>query len=57
MELKDRELKGKEVKIKGKMEDLVFKPIIASIDDMDKFEQKKKEENKANWKHLVWLIN
>ena len=30
------------------MEDLVFKPIIASIDDMDKFEQKKKEENKAN---------
>ena len=48
MELKDRELKGKEVKIKGKMEDLVFKPIIASIDDMDKFEQKKKEENKAN---------
>ena len=39
------------------MEDLVFKPIIASIDDMDKFEQKKKEENKANWKYLVWLIN
>ena len=29
------------------MEDLVFKPIIASVDDIDKFEQKK-EENKAN---------
>ena len=26
------------------MEDLVFKPIIASIDDMDKFEQKKKKK-------------
>ena len=44
VELKDRELKGREVKIKGEIEELVFKPIIVSIDDMDKFEQKKKKK-------------
>ena len=36
IELKDRELNDKEVKIKRKIEDLFFK----SIDDVDKFEQK-----------------
>ena len=40
-ELKDTELKDREVKIKRKIEELFFKPIIVSIDDMDKFEQKK----------------
>ena len=44
IELKDRELKGREVKIKGEIEELVFKPIIVSIDDMDKFEQKKRRK-------------
>ena len=41
IELKDTELKDREVKIKRKIEELFFKPIIVSIDDMDKFEQKK----------------
>ena len=38
--LKDREFKDREVKIKREIEDLLFKLIIVSIDDMDKFEQK-----------------
>ena len=37
------ELKDIEVKIKREKDKLFFKPIIMSIDDMDKFEQK---ENK-----------
>ena len=41
IELKDTKLKDREVKIKRKIEELFFKPIIVSIDDMDKFEQKK----------------
>ena len=40
IELKDRELKEREVKIKTEMEKLFFKPIIMSIDDMDTFEKK-----------------
>ena len=36
-ELKDSELKVREVKIKREIEMLFFKPIIVSIDDMDKF--------------------
>ena len=39
-ELKDSELKDREVKIKTEMEKLFFKPIIMSIDDMDTFEKK-----------------
>ena len=35
--LKDREFKDREVKIKREIEDLRFKLIIVSIDDMDKF--------------------
>ena len=38
--MKDRKLKDKEVKIKREIEELFFKPIIVSIDDMDKFEKK-----------------
>ena len=40
IELKDRELKDREVKIKREIEELFLKPIIVSLDDMDKFEQK-----------------
>ena len=40
IESRDRELKDREVKIKRKREELFFKPIIVSIDNMDKFEQK-----------------
>ena len=37
IELKDREFKDREVK---EIEELFFKSIITSIDDMDKFEEK-----------------
>ena len=40
IELKDRELKNREVKIKREIEELFFKPLIVSLDDTDKFEQK-----------------
>ena len=58
IELKDKELKGRKVKIKREMEELFFKPIIVSTDDMDKFEQKemkKKRPIKNTW--YDWLIN
>ena len=40
IELKDRGLKDRDVKIKGEEEQLFFKPIIVSKIDMDKFKQK-----------------
>ena len=40
IELKDKELKDREVKIKREIKELFFKPIIVSIDDVDQFEQK-----------------
>ena len=49
IELKDIELKDIEVKIKREVNELFFKPIIVSIvsiDDMDRFEEKKKEMKK-----------
>ena len=45
IESKVKELKDREEKIKREIEELFFKPIIVSIDYMDKFERK---ENKAN---------
>ena len=51
------ELKDREVKIKRQIE-LFFKPIIVSIDDMDKFElkeMKKIRPVKNTW--YDWLIN
>ena len=56
--MKDRELKDREVKIKREIEELFFKPIMVSIDDMDKFEQnemKKIRPIKNTW--YDWLIN
>ena len=56
--MKDRELKGTEVKIKRKIEELFFKPIIAPIDDLKKFqvkEMKKIRPIKKTW--YDWLIN
>ena len=47
MELKHRELKDREEKIKREIKELFFKPSIVSKDDADKFGEKKKE-NKAN---------
>ena len=40
LELKDTELNDRKVKIKRKIEELFFKPIIGSTDEMIKFEQK-----------------
>ena len=56
--MKDGELKVIEVKIKREIEDLFFKPIIVSIEDMDKFEQKEMKKIrpiKNSW--YDWLIN
>ena len=41
------------------MEELFFKPIIVSIDDMDRIEKKGNEENKRPIKSIWydWLIN
>ena len=41
IELKDMELKDREVKIKREIKELFFKPIIVSVDDIDKLEKKK----------------
>ena len=52
MELKDRELKDREEKIKRETEELFYKPIRVSKDDMDKFEEqemKKIRPIKRNW--------
>ena len=41
IESKDLELKDRDLKIKREIEELFFKPIIMSIDDMDKSEGNK----------------
>ena len=46
IELKDRELKDREIKIKREMEELFFKPIMVSIDDINKFERKEMKKVK-----------
>ena len=51
IELEDNELKEK-VKIKRAIEELFLKPIIVSIDDMDKFEEK--EMNKVRPIENTW---
>ena len=58
IELKDIELKDRELKIKREIEELFFKSIIVSIDDMDRFEKwemKKIRRVKNTW--YYWLIN
>ena len=40
IELKDGKLKDREVKVKREIEQLLFKQIVVSIDNMDKFDQK-----------------
>ena len=41
-------MRDREGKIKREIEELFFKPIIVSINDVDKFEEKDNKENKAN---------
>ena len=51
-ELKDIELEDRQVKIKREIEELFFKPIAVSIDDMDSFEKnemKKVRPVKNTW--------
>ena len=58
IELKDRELKGIEGKVKREIHELFFKAIMVSIDDVDKFEQKEMKKIrpiKNTW--YDWLIN
>ena len=52
MELKDIELKDREVKIKREIEEILCQPIFVSIFDMDKFEQKEMKKIRpieTNW--------
>ena len=52
LESKDRKLKDTEEKIKRETEELFYKPVIVSKDDMDKFEEqemKKIRPIKRNW--------
>ena len=56
--MKDIELKEREVKIKREIKKLFFKPIIVSIDDMDRFERKEMKKIrpiKNTW--FYWLVN
>ena len=46
IESKDREFKDREMKFKREIEELFFKPIIVSIYDRDKFEEKKMKKIK-----------
>ena len=58
IELKVRELKDREAKIEMEIEELLFKSIIVSIDDMGKLEQKQMKNVrpiKNTW--YDWLIN
>ena len=57
-ELKDRELKDREVKIKREIEELFFKLIIVSVDDMDRFEKKEmKKIRPIKNTQSDWIIN
>ena len=56
--MKHRELKDREVEFKREIEKLFFKPIIVSIDGIDKFKQKEMKKIrpiKNNW--YDWLFN
>ena len=57
-ELKDRDLKDIQVKLKREIDEVFLKPTVMSIDDIDNFEQKnmeKKKPIKNFW--YDWSIN
>ena len=54
--LGDRELKETEVQIKREIEDLLFKPIIVSIDDMNKSEQNEMEKKRPINNNVVQMV-
>ena len=53
MELKDRESKDKKEKIKREIEELFYKLIIVSKDDMDKYEEQDMKKIRPTKKNLV----
>ena len=58
IELKDKELKDREIKIRREIEEIFFKQIIVSIDDMNKLEQKEMKKIRPIKNTLYdWLIN
>ena len=57
IELKDRNVKDREVRIKREIEELFLKPIIVSMDDMDKFEQKEMKIRPIENTLFDWLVN
>ena len=58
IELKDKELKDMEVKIKRGIEEIFFKQMIVPIDDMNKLEQKEMKKIRPIKNTLYdWLIN
>ena len=58
MKLKDWELKDGEVKTKREIKELLSKPIVVSIDDMDKFDEKGTKKIRLIKNTLYdWLIN
>ena len=56
LELKDIELKDRQEKIKREVEELFFKLIIMSKDDMDKSEEQEMK-NIRPIKKIVWLVD
>ena len=52
-----KNLIDREVRIKREIEELFFKPVIVSVDDMDRFEKKRNEKNKTKNTCYDWLIN
>ena len=47
MNLQDIELKDREIKIKKQIEELFIKPIIVSMEGMDRFEEEEMKKNKT----------
>ena len=56
-ELRDRKLRDRDIKIRKEIQELFFKPVNISIDDMDKSQEKNDEEGTVCEKYLVELVN
>ena len=54
VELRDIELKDREVKTKWEIEELFFKSIIVFVDEMDRIKKKRNEEIKTNEEINTW---
>ena len=54
---KDEKLKERKLKIKKKQKNFFFKPIIMSVGDIDRFEQKEMKNNRLIKNTWYWLIN